>query len=80
MSVVQYKCPNCGGPLEFNAQNQTFNCEFCLSVFNEEQLKAAFPDNENNPLDKEDKEVNTDDFTQNTSLYSCKISSLTGRK
>ncbi|HNX64425.1 MAG TPA: hypothetical protein PKI60_04470 [Oscillospiraceae bacterium] len=71
MSIVQYKCPNCGGPLEFNAQNQTFNCEFCLSVFNEEQLKVAFPDNENNPLDKEDKEVNTDDFTENTSLYSC---------
>lgn len=71
MSVVQYKCPNCGGSLEFNAAKQSFDCEFCLSSFNDEQLKAAFPENENHPLDKEDKEVNTDDFTENTSLYSC---------
>lgn len=74
MSVVQYKCPNCGGSLEFNAGNQNFECEFCLSSFSNEQLKAAFPDNENNPLDKEDKEAKAadeEDFTSHTSLYSC---------
>ena len=71
MSVVQYKCPNCGASLEFNATKQSFDCEFCMSSFNDEQLKAVFPENENNPLKTEEKVVDETDFTEHTSLYSC---------
>ncbi len=70
MPVIQYKCPNCGGSLEFSAEKQSFNCEYCLSTFNEEQLKKAFPENENNPLSEQEKEDKSD-FTDHSSLYSC---------
>ena len=39
MKTVQYKCPNCGGELKFNAEKQLFSCEYCLSDFTEEQVK-----------------------------------------
>ncbi|MDF2596393.1 MAG: hypothetical protein K0R69_2734 [Clostridia bacterium] len=40
VSIITYKCPNCGGPLEFNGDTQNWQCEFCLSGFNEEEIKA----------------------------------------
>lgn len=42
-SAVTYKCPNCGAGLLFDAEGQNFKCEFCLSDFAEEQLKADEP-------------------------------------
>lgn len=35
-----HKCPNCSGPLLFDAKDQKFHCEYCLSIFTEEQLTA----------------------------------------
>ncbi|MGY3703670.1 ATP-binding protein [Vagococcus martis] len=39
--VISHKCPNCDGPLLFDPSNQTFHCEYCLSVFNEQDLDAT---------------------------------------
>jgi len=39
MSTVAFKCPNCGGPLSFDAAKQKFSCEFCISDFDESELK-----------------------------------------
>ena len=39
-SVITYKCPNCGGGLVFDPKSQQFKCEYCLSGFSEEELKA----------------------------------------
>jgi len=36
--VFTHKCPNCGGALTFNPDDQKFHCPFCLSVFNEEEV------------------------------------------
>ena len=38
MDAVQYKCPNCGGGLIFDAQKQDFICEYCDSVFKEQDF------------------------------------------
>ena len=36
--VVNYKCPNCGGPLVMNIENQKWECNFCLSSFDSSQI------------------------------------------
>ena len=38
MEAVVYQCPNCGAPLEFNSETQRWDCKFCLSSFEKEQL------------------------------------------
>ena len=38
MDAVQYKCPNCGGGLNFDPVNQDFICEYCDSMFKEEDF------------------------------------------
>lgn len=40
MSVITYKCPNCGGHLSFDPDSQMSKCDFCDSTFTEEQLKT----------------------------------------
>ena len=40
-STVTYKCPNCDAGLIFDAEKQSFKCEFCLSSFTEEALDAT---------------------------------------
>jgi len=39
MSVIEYKCPNCGGTLTFDATNQKMSCEFCDSTFDMETFQ-----------------------------------------
>ncbi|MGM0123576.1 hypothetical protein IGI37_000948 [Enterococcus sp. AZ194] len=38
MEVLTHKCPNCGGPLTFEPKDQKFHCDFCLSIFTEEEV------------------------------------------
>ena len=40
MATVTYKCPNCGAPLEFNAESQNWTCDFCDSEFTAAALEA----------------------------------------
>lgn len=44
MAVISYKCPNCGGDLRFDPKTQKFKCEYCISVFDKQELEAANPD------------------------------------
>ena len=39
-TTFTYQCPNCGAGLAFDAGEQKFACEFCLSEFSEEQIRA----------------------------------------
>ena len=39
MSLVSYKCPNCGGGLTFDPVSQKLTCEYCMSEFSEEEIK-----------------------------------------
>lgn len=38
MDVLTHKCPNCGGPLTFDPKDQKFHCDFCLSIFTEQEV------------------------------------------
>ena len=38
MAVIQYKCPNCGGPLQFDPESGKYTCEYCRGVFTQEEL------------------------------------------
>ena len=38
--LIQYKCPNCGGALEFSSGTQKMKCPFCDSEFDVDALKA----------------------------------------
>ena len=40
MSVISYKCPNCDGDLRFDPAAQKYKCEYCFSLFSEEELAA----------------------------------------
>ena len=46
MAAVSYKCPNCGGDLQFDPGTQKFKCEYCFSVFSREEVEAANPEKE----------------------------------
>ncbi|MDX9872137.1 MAG: hypothetical protein RBT41_06935 [Clostridia bacterium] len=38
MPVASYKCPNCGGPLQFKPELQKSRCDYCLSTFTDQEL------------------------------------------
>lgn len=57
MSVVSYKCPNCGAKINFNPQLQKCNCDFCLSSFDVDELESWSNESDN--------------INDETSLYSC---------
>ena len=50
METIQYKCPNCNGPLEYRADIRKFGCEYCDSTFTNEEVRKMFKDNENTDL------------------------------
>lgn len=37
-NIITYKCPNCEAGLLFDAAEQMFNCEFCLSKFTKSEI------------------------------------------
>lgn len=40
MDVISYKCPNCGGHLQFDPASGKYTCEWCNSVFTQEDIDA----------------------------------------
>lgn len=44
MAVVQYKCPNCGGPLKFDPESGKYTCEYCRGVFTQDELDRQTED------------------------------------
>ena len=40
MATMNYKCPNCDGPLRFDPDKQLFTCEYCLSEFPAAEVQA----------------------------------------
>lgn len=57
-STVTYKCPNCDAGLLFDAEKQSFVCEFCLSSFKEEDLVGEEAKEKNDKHEEENKEFN----------------------
>ncbi len=44
MATITFKCPNCGGGLQFDPASQKYKCEYCLSAFTQEELERLQPD------------------------------------
>ena len=40
MSAITYKCPNCDGGLIFDPESGKYACEYCLSIFTQDELTA----------------------------------------
>ena len=63
--LMEYKCPACGGALEFNPQLQKMKCPYCDSVYSMEELRGK-----DEGLDAENPEENAalpaDDMSWNT--------------
>ncbi|MDO4939172.1 MAG: TFIIB-type zinc ribbon-containing protein [Lachnospiraceae bacterium] len=38
MDLIQYKCPNCGGPLKFDPKTGTHTCEYCRGSFTQAEM------------------------------------------
>ena len=38
MAVISFKCPNCDGELIFDPATQKYKCEYCNSIFTQEEL------------------------------------------
>ena len=43
MSVMVYKCPQCGASLSFDADKQSWDCKFCLGSYDVETLENVLP-------------------------------------
>jgi len=71
LAVITYKCPNCGGALEFKSQSQSWQCDFCLSDFNSHDIKAI----EKGLLEEEarlaDQRLQEKSFEAEARTYSC---------
>lgn len=68
MEVITYKCPNCGGVLEFKSESQSWKCEFCLSDFDDREIKSI----EKGLLsEKEKREEAEREFEAIGKTYSC---------
>lgn len=46
MSVVNFKCPNCGGELVFDPSTQRYTCPYCNSDFSQEQIDSMQKENQ----------------------------------
>ncbi len=66
MEAVQYKCLNCGAGLIFDPDKQDFICEYCDSVFKEQDFF-----DKDQKLDTEIPDKSENDGFENALLYIC---------
>ncbi|MEG0942970.1 MAG: TFIIB-type zinc ribbon-containing protein [Angelakisella sp.] len=69
MAVITYKCRNCDGGLIFDPDTQQFRCEYCGSLFTEQELTDSTPDSQQ---DRPAPEADTPHGEAGTAvLYTC---------
>ncbi|MGN0590786.1 hypothetical protein [Ruminococcus sp.] len=72
MEAIQYKCPNCGGELKFDAGKQLFGCEYCRSLFSEEEMQKVCKENEEATQSRSQEDIQQEqEFAEHTNLYEC---------
>lgn len=66
MAVLTYKCPNCGGPLNWDAEKKAWFCNYCNSRFTEADYAKMRPESAaSGPADL------GEDGALQTAVYSC---------
>ena len=72
MSVVTFKCKNCGGELLFDPETQGFHCEYCGSDFTREELgEEPVAEREDEPTPKAEQAADEDAFYEHAVEYVC---------
>ena len=72
MAVVTFKCPNCGGDLQFDPALQKFRCEYCSSEFTQEEAAAANQQAaESKQQEEKDESKNDREAFEEAELYLC---------
>ena len=80
MSVMVYKCPQCGAPLTFDADKQSWVCKYCLGSFDVEQLDKILAQEKQDGGSAEEQKVqpekatsesDDEEFNRETRVYSC---------
>ncbi|MDI9515284.1 MAG: hypothetical protein GX384_01170 [Clostridiaceae bacterium] len=81
MSVMVYKCPQCGASLSFDADKQSWDCKFCLGSYDVETLEKrlaqekekvfAEEPEEATPEDGAEQEQVDEEFNRNARVYMC---------
>lgn len=70
--TVSYKCPNCGAPLTYDANNNTFQCDYCVSSFEISDIKDALEKEGDTGFDWGDYKKNyTEEKLDGTVSYIC---------
>jgi DNA-directed RNA polymerase subunit RPC12/RpoP len=79
VSTITYKCPHCGAPLKFDGDAQNWKCEYCISSFNEKEIRALenklISEVENPSMAAGENHTHEhspdDEFTSKARVYSC---------
>lgn len=55
-SITNYVCPACGGPLHFDAISQKLKCDYCGSVYTNEEIESLYGEKNEEALANTEKE------------------------
>lgn len=70
MDAIEYKCPNCSADLKFDPEIQKLSCEYCLSSFTIEELRAI-KEAAGEKVPTEAEIQTQQEFEEHTNLYYC---------
>lgn len=70
--LIEYKCPACGGALEFDSTLQKMKCPFCDSVFDMEELKPKDEELDKPQQEKQEETGTGDSENGDMLIYVCK--------
>ncbi len=62
--LLEYKCPNCTGAIEFSSEEQKLKCPFCDAEFEIDELKALDEELQNEATDSMEWETGSSDFSE----------------
>ncbi len=62
--LLEYKCPNCAGTIEFSSETQKMQCPFCDAEFELDELKALDEELENEAAEDMAWENTSSDFAE----------------
>lgn len=71
MELLSYKCPNCGGDVRFDPSSQKYKCEYCLSLFTQDELDRLQDDTVLYNCPSCGAQIVTDETTAATFCYYC---------
>ena len=71
MADVTFKCPNCGGYLNFDADSQQWKCPFCGSYFSEKELLAKDEQYHSEAVEEQEQSAQQDSGDVHQVVYHC---------